>query len=94
MLFSKVLIGLFQTGCDTLLFQISLLHFGIIMYHLLQINLETFQIIVGFPVELIKLNILLLQVFNFPNNFFCLFQLIGKVLVLMLNPIHLSFDYD
>jgi hypothetical protein len=56
----EVLIGLFQTGYDTLLFQTRLLHFGIISNHLLQINLETLQIIVGFPIELIKLGILLL----------------------------------
>jgi hypothetical protein len=44
--------------------------------------------------KLVKLNILLLQVFNFPNNLFCLFQLIGQVLILLLDLIHLPFDCD
>jgi len=48
----------------------------------------------GFPIKLIKLGILLLQVFTFPNNMLCLFQLSGHVIVLMLDLIHLSFDYD
>jgi hypothetical protein len=60
MLFFEVLIGLFQTDYDTMLFQTGLLHFGIISRHSLHINLETFKIIVGFPIELVKLDIFLL----------------------------------
>jgi len=86
--------GLLQIGYDTLLFQIGLLHFGIISHHLLQISLETIQIIMGILIELVELGIFLLQVFDFPNIMFCLIQLNGHVLVFMLNPIHLSFDYD
>jgi hypothetical protein len=93
MLLSKFLTSLFQIRYDTLLFQIKLFHFGVIPHHLLQINLEMVQIIMGFLVELIELNIFLLQVFNFPNMF-CFFQLIGQVLVLMLDLIHFPFDYD
>jgi hypothetical protein len=42
MLLSEVLTGFFQTGYDTLLFQIGLLHLGIILHHSLQISLEMF----------------------------------------------------
>jgi hypothetical protein len=58
--FFKVLVGLLQIGYDTLLFQIGLFHFGIILHHSLQINLEMLQIIVDFLVELVKFGILLL----------------------------------
>jgi hypothetical protein len=94
LLFFEVLTSLFQSGYDTLLFQTKLLNFGIIACHSLHIILETLQIIVGFLVELVKFDILLLQVLNFPNNLLCLFQLIRQVLVFMLDPIHLSFDFD
>jgi hypothetical protein len=60
LLIYEVLIGLLQTGYDTLLLHIGLFHFGIILHHSLQINLEMFQIVVGFPIELIELNINLL----------------------------------
>jgi hypothetical protein len=60
MLLYELLTSLLQTGYDNLLFQSRLLHFGIISYHSLQIRLKMFQIIVGFPIELVKLNILLL----------------------------------
>jgi hypothetical protein len=69
-----------QASYGTLLFQIGL-HFGIILHHPLQINLETSQIVMGFPIELVELNILLLQILSFPN-LLCLIQLIGQVLVL------------
>jgi len=39
--------------------------------------LEMIQIIVGFPIELVELNIFLLQVINLPSNMFYLYQLIG-----------------
>jgi hypothetical protein len=94
MLFPKILIGMLQTGYDTLLFQIGLLHFGIISCYPLQFNLVTSQIIMGLPIELVELNILLLQVLSFPSSLICLIQLIGQVLVLMLNLIQLSFDCD
>jgi hypothetical protein len=48
----------------------------------------------GLPIELVKLNILSLQVLNFPSNLFYLLQFIGHVLVFMLDPIQLSFDCD
>ncbi len=48
----------------------------------------------GFLVELVKFGIFLLYVLNFPKNLFCLYQLIGQVMVFMLGLIHLSFDYD
>jgi hypothetical protein len=60
LLFPKILISMFQIGYDTLLFQTRLLHFGIILCHLLQISLETNQIILGFPIELVEFNIFLL----------------------------------
>jgi hypothetical protein len=60
LLFPEILIGLFQTNYDTLLFQIRLLHFGIILHHSLQINLEIIQIIMGLPLELVEFGILLL----------------------------------
>jgi hypothetical protein len=69
MLFLEILIGMFQTGYDTLLFQTKLLHFGILLCHLLQISLETNQIIMGLPIELVELNILLLEVFFFLATF-------------------------
>jgi hypothetical protein len=94
MLLFEVLTYLLQTGYDTLSFQTRLLHFGVVLRHLFQINLETLQIIMCFPVQLVELKILLLQVFSFPNILFCFFQLIGDVLVLMLDPIHLPLDYD
>jgi hypothetical protein len=59
LLLSKILTRLLQIDYDTL-FQIGLLDFGVVMCHSLQISLETFQIIVSFPIELVKLNILLL----------------------------------
>jgi hypothetical protein len=59
MLFPKILINLFQIGYDTMLFQIGLFHFGIILRHSLQISLEIIQIIVGLPVEQVQLDILL-----------------------------------
>jgi hypothetical protein len=58
-LFNYTLIGLLWTSYDTLL-HIGFLHFCVILYHLLQISLETFQIVVGFQVELVKLDIFLL----------------------------------
>jgi hypothetical protein len=67
----------FQTSYDTLLFQIGLLHFGIVSCRLFQISLETSQIIMGLLTELVEFNILLLQVLNFPNSLFYLIQLIG-----------------
>jgi len=91
MLSFKILTCMFQTVYDTLLFQIELLHFGIVSRHLLQINFEMSQIIMG---PLIEFNILLLQVFNFPSNLFYLIQLIRQVLVFMLDLIQLSFDCD
>jgi hypothetical protein len=94
MLLPKILMGMFQTGYNTLLFETGLLYFGIISRHLLQISLETGQIIMGLPIEPVELNILLLHVLNFPSSMFCLIQLIGHVLVFMLDPIQLSFDYD
>ncbi len=89
-----ILPGLFQIGYDILLFLIELLHFGIILCHSLQTLLETIQIIVGLLVELVEFDILLLQVFSVPSRLFCLIQLIGQVLVFMLDLTHLSFDYD
>ncbi len=94
MLLFEILIGLFQTCYDTLLFQTKLLHFGIVSRHLLQINLETSQIIMGLLIELVKLNILLLEVFSFPSSLFYLIQLIKQVLIFMLDPFQLPFDYD
>jgi hypothetical protein len=37
---------------------------------------------------------LLLQGLSFPTSLFYLIQLIGQVMVFMLDPIQLSFDYD
>jgi hypothetical protein len=51
------------------------------------------QIIVGFPIELIKLCIFLLYAL-YPSNLFYHFQLIEQVLVLMLDMIQLPLDYD
>jgi hypothetical protein len=82
-----ILIGLVQTSYDTLLFQIRLFHFGIILCHSLQINLKMIQIIMGLPIELIKSDILLLHVLSFPSSLFRLFQPIGDVLVFMLDYI-------
>jgi hypothetical protein len=56
-LFPKILIGLLQIDYDTMLFQTKLFHFGIILHHLLQISLETIQIIMGLPIELNELGI-------------------------------------
>ncbi len=94
MLLPEILTSMFQTGYDTLLFQTGLLHFGIILHLSLQINLETSQIILGLLIELVELSIFLLQVLNFPSNLFCFIQLIGQVLVFMLDLIQLSFDCD
>ncbi len=94
LLLSKILTGLLQTNYHTLLFQTGLLHFGIVSHHFLQISLEMIQIIMGIPIEQVKLNILLLQILSFPSNLFCLIQLIGQILVFMLDPIQLSFDCD
>jgi hypothetical protein len=94
MLLLAILTSMLQIGYDTLLFQIGPLHFGIVSRHSLQINLETSQIIMGLPIELVELNILLLHVLNFPNIPFYLVQLIGHFLVIMLDLIQLSFDYD
>ncbi len=60
---------------------------------LFQISSKTSQIITGFLIELAELCILLLQVFK-KFNMFCLIQLIGQVLVFLLDPIQLPFDYD
>ncbi len=90
----EILTSMLRTGYDTLLFQIGLLHFGIISNHSLQISLETNQIIMGLPIELVEFNIFLLHVFNFPNILFYLIQFIRQVLVIMLDPTQLSFDYD
>jgi hypothetical protein len=94
MLLPKILTCRLQTGYNTLLFQIGFLHFGIIVHHPLQISLETNQIIMCFLIEMVELNIFLLQVINFPNNLFFFIQLMGQVLVFMLDPIQLSFDHD
>ncbi len=59
LLLSKILKGLFQIEYDTL-FQIWLIHFGVVMRHSLQINLEMLQIIVSFPIKLVEFNTLLL----------------------------------
>lgn len=63
-------------------------------HHSPKFSLETFQIIVSFPIELIEFDIFLLQVFNLPNNLFYLFQLVGQVLVFMLDLCQLPFNYD
>ncbi len=94
LLLFEVLISLIQTGYDTLLLHIGLLHFGVILCHLLQIGLEMLQIIMGFLIELIELNIFLLYVFSFPNNLFHHFQFIGQHMVFMLDPIHLPLNCD
>jgi len=94
MLFLEILTSTLQTSYDILLFQTRLLHFGIISRNSLQINLETNQIIMGLPIELVKLNILLLKILSFPSSLFYLIQLIGQILVFMLDPIQLSFEYD
>ncbi len=85
-LLPKILIGLFQTNYDTMLFQIWLFHFGIILRHLFQIRLETIQFIVGLLVELVEIGILLLQVLTLPISLLSFIQLVGQVF--------LSFDYD
>jgi hypothetical protein len=94
MMFPKILIGFFRSGYDTMLFQTKFFHFGIIIRHSLQINLEKIQIIVSLPVELVELSIFLLQGFSLPSNLFYLHQLIRQVLVFMLDLIQLSFNYD
>jgi hypothetical protein len=86
MLLLEILTGLLQTSYDTLLFQIGLFHFSIILCHLLQINLEMIQILVGLLVELVELGIFLLQVLSLSSSLLCLIQLIGQVMVFMLNP--------
>ncbi len=91
MLLLEILTSTLQTDYDTLLFKIGLLHFGIIFYHPLQINLEMSQIIMGLPIEL---SILLLQILSFPSKFFYLIQLIRHILVFLLDLIQLSLDYD
>jgi hypothetical protein len=93
-MFLKILTNMFQTDYDTLLFRIGLLHFSIVSHHPLQINLETSQIIMGLPIEMVKFNILLLHIFSFPTSLFYLIQLIGQVMVFISDPIQLSFDYD
>lgn len=59
-LFFEVLTSSFQISYDILLLHTRLFHFGVVFVSLLQINLEMFKIVMGFPVELIELNILLL----------------------------------
>jgi hypothetical protein len=51
---------LLPTGYGTLLLHARLLHFVIILCHSIKVNLETLQIIVSFPSELIELGIFLL----------------------------------
>jgi hypothetical protein len=92
LLLLEILTSLLQTSYDTMLFQTRFLQFGIISHHSLQINLEIIQIIVGLLIELGEFNILLLQVLCLPSSLFCLFQLIGHVLIFMLDHIQLSFD--
>ncbi len=94
MLLLEILTNMLQTGYDTMLFQIGLFHFGTILRHLLQISLVTIQIIVGLLVELGEFDILLLQVLSLLSGMFYLFQLIGQVLVFMLDLIQLFFNYD
>ncbi len=43
---------------------------------------------------MIKLDVVLLYVFSFHNNMLCLFQLVGHVLVLMLDHNELNVDCD
>ncbi len=57
LLFFELLIVLLQTSYDHLLLHIGLLHFGVVLRHLLQSSLEMLQIIVDFPIELIELGI-------------------------------------
>jgi len=57
MLFPKILIGLLQIYYDTMLFQTKLFHLCIILHRLLQISLETIQIIMGLSIELNELGI-------------------------------------
>jgi hypothetical protein len=59
LLLPEILTSILQTGYNTL-FQTKLFHFGIISHHSLQISLETSQIIMGLPIELVKLIIHLL----------------------------------
>jgi catalase len=54
MMFPKILIGFFRNSYDTMLFQIRLFHFGITTRHLLKMGLETIQIIVNLPIELVN----------------------------------------
>jgi hypothetical protein len=77
LLLLELLTSLLQTSYGTLSLHIGLFHFVVNSRHLHKFSLETFQVIVSFPIELIKFNIFLLWVFNFPNNMFCLFQLVG-----------------
>jgi hypothetical protein len=60
LLFFELLIVLLQTSYDHLLLHIGLLHFGVVLCHSLNINLETLQIIMNFLIELIELDIFLL----------------------------------
>jgi len=53
LLLPEILTSILQTGYNTMLFQTKLFHFGIISHHSLQISLETSQIIMGLPIELI-----------------------------------------
>jgi len=54
MMFLKILIGFFRNSYDTMLFQIRFFHFGITTCHSLQMGLETIQIIVNLPIELVN----------------------------------------
>jgi hypothetical protein len=60
LLFLEPLTSLFQIGYGILLLHIGLLHFIVVMRHLFKVNLETLQIVVSFPIELIELDIFLL----------------------------------
>ncbi len=60
LLFPELLTQLLPTGYGTLLLHARLLHFVIILCHSIKVNLETLQIIVSFPSELIELGIFLL----------------------------------
>jgi len=85
LLLLELLTNLLQIGYGTLLLHIKFLHVVVILRHLHKFNLETLQIIVSFPIELIEFNIFMFWVFSFPNNMFCFFQFVGQVLVLMLS---------
>ncbi len=60
LLFLELLTGLIQTNYGTLLLHVGLLHFVVIPHHLLKFSLETLQIIVSFPIELIEFSIFLM----------------------------------